>query len=122
MTTATDNRIDFKGQPSITVPMDNEPTIEIGEWKLKELWCKGIVNDVTYVAFALQLHDKPTLDMMQFSRYWSIEDISDDMADGGWKPKKLKVRSILNAICILDDKGMADCDFSAQVNQLSLFD
>jgi hypothetical protein len=122
MKTATDNQIDFQGQSSITVPTDDEPKIEISEWKLKELWCKGIVNDLTYVAFALQLHDKPTLDMMQFSRDWSIEDLSDDMKDGGWKPKKLKVRSILNAICILDDRGMADCDFSAQVNQLSLFE
>lgn len=116
------NRIDFQGQPSITVPMDNEPTIQIDKWKLQELWLKGIVNDLTYVAFALELHDKPTLDLQQFSRDWSIPEVSESQKDEGLKPKILKVRSILNAICILDNKGMADCDFSAQVNQLSLFD
>jgi hypothetical protein len=51
-----------------------------------------------------------------------MEDLSDSQVADGWKTKKLKVRSILNAICILDDKGAADCDFNAQVNQLSLFD
>lgn len=99
-----------------------ESTILIDKYKLQELWCKGIINDLSYVAFALELHDKPTLDMHQFSRDWSIEDLSDSERESGWKPKVLKVRSILNAICILDAKGMADCDFSAQVNQLNLFD
>jgi hypothetical protein len=102
-------------------PID-APTISIDKYKLQELWCKGIINDLSYVAFALELHDKPTLDMQQFTRAWSVEDLSNSEKESGWKPKVLKVRSILNAICILDTKGMADCNFSAQVNQLSLFD
>jgi hypothetical protein len=98
------------------------PTISIDKYKLQELWCKGIINDLSFVAFALELHRKPTLDMQQFSREWSVEDLSESERDNGWKPKVLKVRSILNAICILDNKGMADCNFEAQVNQLNLFD
>lgn len=102
--------------------LQDSPTIQIDRYKLQELWCKGILPDLSYVTFALELHDRPTLDMQQFSRDWSVEDLADSQIDDGWKPKKLKVRSILNAIAILDDKGLADCDFSAQVNQLSLFD
>lgn len=98
------------------------PTISIDKYKLQELWCKGIINDLSFVAFALELHRKPTLDMQQFSREWSVEDLSESEKDSGWKPKVLKVRSILNAICILDNKSMADCTFEAQVNQLNLFD
>lgn len=98
------------------------PTIQIDRSKLQEFWLKGIVNDLTYVAFALELHDKPTLDLQQFSRDWSVDELSDSQKDEGLKPKTLKVRSILNAICILDRKGMADCNFSVQVSQLSLFD
>jgi hypothetical protein len=98
------------------------PRIFIDEFKLRELWCKGIFNDLAYVSFALELRSKSALDILQFSRDWSMEDLSDSQVADGWKTKKLKVRSILNAICILDDKGAADCDFNAQVNQLSLFD
>jgi hypothetical protein len=98
------------------------PRIFIDEFKLRELWCKGIFSDLAYISFALELQSRPTLDILQFSRDWSMEDLSDSQLADGWKTKKLKVRSILNAICILDDRGMADCDFNAQVNQLSLFD
>lgn len=122
MTTATlDNRMDLI--PIVIKHPDNEPkSIQIDRYKLQEFWLKGIVNDLTYVAFALELHDKPTLDLQQFSRDWSVGELSDNQRDEGLKPKTLKVRSILNAICVLDTKGMADCDFSAQVNQLSLFE
>jgi hypothetical protein len=102
------------------LPSSNVIVIE--KFKLQELWCKGILNDLSYTAFALELHDKPSLDLQQFSREWTVEDLSESQLDDGWKAKKLKVRSILNAICILDDKGVADCNFSAQVNQLSLFE
>jgi hypothetical protein len=102
--------------------LKDSPIISIDRYKLQELWLNGIIPDLAYVTFALELHSRPTLDIQQFSRDWSVEDLSDAQLESGWKPKKLKIRSILNAICILDSKGLADCDFSAQVNQLSLFD
>ena len=106
--------------PTIQAPVS--PRIQIDEYKLRELWSKGILSDLAYVSFALELHNKPTLDILRFSRDWGVEDLAENQIADGWKAKRLKIRSILNAICILDDKGMADCDFNAQVNQLSLFD
>ena len=98
-----------------------ESNVIIDKLKLQELWCKGIVNDLSYITFALQLQSKPNLDMLQFSREWSIEELSDEQSDDGWKAKKLKVRSILNAICILDEKNALICSFNASVSQLSIF-
>lgn len=112
------NDTNLQGLGTFNIP---KTSIKLDKWKLQLLWLKGIINDLTYVAFALELHDKPMLNLQQFSRDWSVEELSDNQKDEGLKPKILKVRSILNAICVLDAKGMADCDFSAQVNQLSLF-
>lgn len=116
------NQVDSQGQPTITMPMRSNPIIEIDKDKLQKLWLKGIVNDLTYIALALELHDKATLNLQQFMRDWSVDDLSDSQKDEGLKPKAIKMRSILTVICVLDAKGMADCNFSVQVNQLSLFD
>lgn len=97
-------------------------TINLDEWKLRELWCKGIINVLSYVAFAIELESKAAFNINSFTRKWENVELSEEQIKDGWKPKKLKSRTVLNVIGILDEKGMADCDFSAQVNQLSLFD
>jgi hypothetical protein len=107
---------------SSTIQSPVEPGIQIDKYKLQELWSKGILNDLSYVSFALELHKKPTLDMIQFSREWSVDDLAESQLADGWRAKTLKVRSILNAFCILEDKGNLNCDFSVKVSQLSLFD
>jgi hypothetical protein len=99
-----------------------KPCIEIDDNKLRELWSKGILSDLSYVSFALELHNKSSLDLQQFSRDWSVEDLAEDQILDGWKAKTLKIRAILNAICVLDSKGLAACDFNAKVTQLGLFD
>lgn len=109
-------------EQSIATKSQLKPHIEIDDNKLQELWSKGILSDLAYVSLALELHNKPTFDISQFSRDWSVEDLSEDQTLDGWKAKTLKTRSILNAICILDNKGMASCDFSVKVTQLGLFD
>jgi hypothetical protein len=53
---------------------------------------------------------------------WSVTELSEFQVEEGWKNKLLKARSVLNAICILNDKGFSDVDFDVKVNQLSLFD
>jgi hypothetical protein len=109
-------------QSIVSKPTLVEPEIKISEYKLRELWSKGILSDLAYVAFALELQGKPTLDIVRFSYEWSVEDLDEGQILDGWKAKTLKIRSILNAMCVLSDKGLADCDFGAKVKQLSLFD
>lgn len=96
--------------------------IEINETKLRELWCKGIINDITYIAFALQFGGDKNLDVSRFASEWSVTELSEFQVEEGWKAKILKVRSVLNAMCILNDKNFSDVDFDVKVNQLSLFD
>lgn len=116
MTTATQESI---GLTRIYPP---EPTIEISEFKLRELWCKGIVNDLTYIAFALQFGGNKNLDVSRFVSEWSVTELSEFQIEEGWKNKMLKAKSVLGAICVLNDKGFSDIDFDVKVNQLSLFD
>ena len=127
MTTATDNRVDFKGQASITVPMAMDidipkTSIKLDDWKLRELWCKGIINDLSYITFALELESKAAFNIDSFARKWENIELSEGQLDDGWKPKKLKIRTILNVISILDEKGLGCCDFNVKVSQLSLFE
>lgn len=96
--------------------------IEIDDWKLRELWCKGVINDLAYISFALELESKAAFNIDSFSRKWENVELSEEQIDDGWKPKKLKVRTILNVIGILDERGMMGCDFNIKVSQLSLFD
>jgi hypothetical protein len=103
-----------------TVPM--ELTIEITESKIRELWCKGIMPDLTYVSFALEFNNGKSLDVSRFASEWSVTELSESMIQEGWKAKILKVRSVLNAMCVLNDKNYSDTDISVKVNQLSLFD
>lgn len=96
-------------------------SIDLDDWKLRELWCKGVVNDLSYIVFALELESKANFNIESFVRKWECLDLSKEQTDDGWKPKKLKLRSVLNAICVLDDKGFLGCNFNVQVQQLSLF-
>jgi hypothetical protein len=97
-------------------------SISLDEWKIKELWCKGVVNELAYISFALELNDSPSIDIVSFAMIWSVTELSEEQLDDGWKPKKLKPRSVMNAILVLDEKGFTSIDVSVKVNQLSLFD
>jgi hypothetical protein len=97
-------------------------TIEITESKLRELWSKGVISDLAYVSFALEFNDGKSLEVSGFAREWSVAELSESMIEDGWRPKVLKVRSVLNALCILNDKNFSDTDITVKVNQLSLFD
>jgi hypothetical protein len=97
-------------------------TIKLDEDKLRELWCKGIINDLSYITFALELESKAAFNIDSFARKWENVDLSEEQADDGWKSKKLKLRTVLNVIGILDEKGLGCCDFNVKVSQLSLFD
>jgi hypothetical protein len=97
-------------------------TIILDEWKLRELWCKGIINDLTYITFALELESKAIFNIDSFTRKWENIELSEEQQDDGWKSKKLKLRTVLNVIAALDEKGMGCCDFNVKVSQLSLFD
>lgn len=96
-------------------------SIKLDEYKLRELWCKGIINDLAYITFALELESKANFSIESFVRKWENVELSEQQADDGWKPKKLKLRAVLNAICALDDKGFLGCSFNVKVEQLSLF-
>jgi hypothetical protein len=98
------------------------PSIEITEFKLRELWCKGILSDLAYISFALEFRTSTSLDVSRFASEWSVTELSESQIEDGWKNKLLKVRSVLNALCILNDKNLGDTDFSVKVNQLNLFE
>lgn len=109
-------------QPSETVSM--QPEITLSESKLRELWSKGILPDLAYTAFALEIErHEANFDVEKFARDWSIAavELTEFDYENGWKPKKLKKRSILNAICILEEKNLATNQTNVQV-QLSIFD
>jgi hypothetical protein len=97
-------------------------TISLDEWKLRELWCKGIINDFSYITFALELESKAVFNIDSFTRKWENAELSEEQQDDGWKSKKLKLRTVLNVIAALDERGMGCCDFNVKVSQLSLFD
>jgi hypothetical protein len=97
-------------------------SISLDEWKIRELWCKGILTDLAYISFALELSVKSNLDVSRFASEWSVTELSDTQREEGQKPKTLKVRSVLNALCVLNDKDLGTTSFSVQVTQLSLFD
>jgi hypothetical protein len=97
-------------------------SVKLDDWKLRELWCKGIINDLSYITFALELESKANFNVESFAHKWENIELSDEQIEDGWKPKKLKLRSVLNTIAVLDEKGYLGCSFNVQVNQLSLFD
>lgn len=100
-----------------------DPTLELGEYKLRELWSKGILPDLAYVSFALQFNPPiVSLDAAQFAREWSLDELSEFQVEEGWKVKRLKKRAILNAIAILEEKNMLVVQASITISQLSLFD
>jgi hypothetical protein len=96
--------------------------ITLDDYKLRELWCKGIINDLSYITFALELESKAIFNIDSFARKWENVELSEEQQKDGWKPKKLKLRNVLNVIAVLDEKGMGCCDFNVKVSQLSLFD
>jgi hypothetical protein len=97
-------------------------SIKLDDWKLRELWCKGIINDLSYITFALELESKATFNIDSFARKWENIELSEEQLNDGWKSKKLKIRTVLNVIGILDEKGLGCCDFNVKVSQLSLFE
>lgn len=106
-----------------TTTIDTPKTkIELDDWKLRELWCKGIINDLSYIIFALELETKANFNIDSFIRKWECLELSEQQADDGWKKKNLKLRSVLNTIAILDEKGLLGCEFSIKIQQLSLFE
>jgi hypothetical protein len=106
--------------------------ITLSEQKLHELWSKGVLPDMLYVCFALEMTmnepgscnaaAKVAFDVESFTKTWSInkEDLSELDLQEGWKPKTLKRRSVLNAICVLQEKGLACTNINVQVNQMDL--
>lgn len=113
---------DMDVQPSQTVSM--RPEITLSNTKLRELWSKGILPDLAYVTFALEIdRGEVNFDVDLFAIKWSIapEDLSELDYENGWKPKRLKKRSVLNAICILEEKQLATNQTKVAV-QLSIFD
>jgi hypothetical protein len=96
--------------------------ITLDEWKLRELWCKGIINDLSYITFALELESKAMFNIDSFTRKWENVELSEEQQDDGWKSKKLKLRTVLNVIAALGERGMGCCEFNVKVSQLSLFD
>lgn len=113
------NDTNLQGLGTFDIP---KTTIKLDDWKLRELWCKGIINDLSYITFALELEPKAAFNIDSFARKWENTELSEDQIDDGWKPKKLKLRTVLNVIAVLDEKGMGCCDFNVKVSQLSLFD
>lgn len=98
-------------------------TLIISEYKLKELWSKGVLSDLAYISFALQFNpDRANLDAAQFAREWSLNELGELEIEMGWKPKRLKKRAVLNVIAILEEKGFLISSHNIQLSQLSLFD
>lgn len=97
-------------------------SVRLDEWKLRELWCKGIINDLSYITFALELESKAAFNIDSFAQKWENIELSEEQLNDGWKGKKLKLRTVLNVIGILDEKGLGCCDFTVKVSQLSLFE
>lgn len=113
----------LKPGESMTVSM--QPEVTLSECKLRELWNKGILPDLAYISFALEIEsNEPNFNAESFARNWSIspEDLTDLDHENGWKAKKLKARSVLNAIGILEEKGFASFNVNVQISQLSLFE
>jgi hypothetical protein len=99
--------------------MDNQ--LNLSETKIRELWSKGIVPDTLYVCFALEITaNDPVFNSVEFARQWSIEkdDLTELQLETGWKPKTLKSKSVLAAICLLEEKGLAQTSISVQISQL----
>ena len=117
-------RIGMKPMESQTIPMLNDTEdLSISEYKLRELWSKGILSDLAYISFALQFNPaRASLDAAQFAREWSLDELSEFQVEEGWKVKRLKKRAILNAIAILEEKGFLIADTTVSLSQLSLFD
>lgn len=107
--------------PTETVSM--QPEITLSESKLRELWNKGVLPDLAYVAFALEIERGNDIEAEVFARNWSVaaEELSEIDYENGWKPKKLKKRSVVNAILVLEEKMLLTNQMDIQV-QLSLFD
>lgn len=113
----------LKPGESMTVSM--QPEVTLSEGKLRELWNKGILPDLAYISFALEIESNaPSFDAELFARTWSIspEELSELDYENGWKPKKLKPRSVLNAIGVMQEKGFGSFNINVQISQLSLFE
>jgi hypothetical protein len=111
----------IKPLASETVSM--QPEITLSESKLRELWNKGVLPDLAYIAFALEIERGNDIDAEVFARNWSVsaEELSEIDYENGWKPKRLKKRSVVNAILILEEKLLLTNQMDIQV-QLNLFD
>lgn len=61
-----------------TQTVSMEPNLSISEYKLKELWNKGVLSNLAYISFALQFNpNRASLDAAQFAREWSINELGD---------------------------------------------
>ena len=108
-------------------PMNHElSTIKIDSEKLTELWNKGVLNDLAYISFALSFDIHPSastmLDVQDFCNRWSVDDVSEQMVEDGWKKKILKPKTVVNALFILEEKLFTAQKVSVNLVQLSLFD
>lgn len=123
MTTATLDNLQFGMSVDISGRVFDIPKtkIELDDWKLRELWCKGIINDLSYIIFALELESKANFNIDSFIRKWECLDLSEQQADDGWKKKNLKLRSVLNTIAILDEKSIISANLTASISQLTLY-
>ena len=102
-------------------------SVKIDSENLTMLWNKGIVGDIAYIAFALSLDIQsktPTaLDVQDFCNRWSVEDVSEQMVEDGWKKKILKPKAVVNALFVLEEKMLITQNINhVNIAQITLLD
>ena len=100
-------------------------SFEVSPHDLKQMWSFGVMSDLSYIIFAIKSEsdsdEQWSID--SFIHRWAIwkEELGEQELEDGWKPKTLKKRQVLNAISILEEKGLLAPKIEIEVGQLSLF-
>lgn len=97
--------------------------MEIGYEFNRELWAKGIINDLSYVLFNLKIGNfDGKFNVEQFISDTCIikEELNDEQLENGWKAKMLNPKTVLTAITILEEKNFIKPDIDINIQMVEI--
>ena len=97
--------------------------LEISHEFNRQLWSKGIINDISYVLFVLKLEDfggKFNVDNFISDNCITKEELNNEQIADGWKAKMLSFKTVLAAIAVLEEKNFIAPDIDINIELIAI--
>lgn len=88
----------------------------------RELWAKGIINDISYVLFVLKLSKfggRFNVENFIANNCIIKEELSEEQLRDGWKAKILNFKTVLAAIVALEEKNFITPDIDINIELIN---